>query len=332
VRRLAATIEQLDLALEHLSKGDANNARFALMLIDNLTEITLHNFAEGNRREHQHRYRYRDKGTPLSPLLVDALNRNFDPKVKFAHSAGIVTQDAVQSICILHQFRNEVYHIGLRYEPILSALAAFYFVLTCDLHLNCIPRSYSYGTDMKLPERAIPYFANDKGHFVRGPEQYKDALVLLREKALAASPDLQETLGSNLDDVVEEYDRYIDLIATGGPHQTSRDEAVIDSQAWPFAFSDEGKLYAKQNNCPPMSVLDHVEWIKANYPWPVKGDPIKGWQRRADSVRHEKDQHKALKKFRDFMDQTETIRDLLTHATMQVEEYIDMEIDRRRGK
>ena len=331
MRRLAATIEQLDLALEHLSKGDANNARFALMLLDNLTEITLHNFAQYKRREHESRYRYRDKDAPLDPALAAALNRNFDPKVKFAHSAGIVSEDGQHSVTILHLFRNEVYHIGLQYEPILHALAHFYFGLTCDLHLNCVPRGYSYGPKMTIPERAMPYFSTDGGHYSRGLEQYKAALALLRAKAAANAPALAPVLADHLDDLIEGYNKNIDLIATGGPHPTSRDDAVVDSQVWPFAFSDEGKRYAQEKNCPPMSVLDHVMWIKANYRWPVSGDPIAGWRRRADGVRHDKDPHKALKKFRDFMDQTEVIRELLSDAAMQVDEYIEMEIQRRRG-
>ena len=42
---LANTLEQVDLALEHVVKGDENNARFGLMLTDNAVEITLHQIA-----------------------------------------------------------------------------------------------------------------------------------------------------------------------------------------------------------------------------------------------------------------------------------------------
>jgi hypothetical protein len=44
---LANIIEQLDLAVEHLEKGDAYNARFALMLSDNAIELMLHGISEG---------------------------------------------------------------------------------------------------------------------------------------------------------------------------------------------------------------------------------------------------------------------------------------------
>lgn len=49
LRFLANNIEQVDLALEHVAKGDANNARFGLMLLDNVVEITLHQIAKDMR-------------------------------------------------------------------------------------------------------------------------------------------------------------------------------------------------------------------------------------------------------------------------------------------
>jgi hypothetical protein len=47
---LANIIEQIQLAVEHISKGDANNARFGLMLLDNAVEITLHRIAQDKQR------------------------------------------------------------------------------------------------------------------------------------------------------------------------------------------------------------------------------------------------------------------------------------------
>ena len=44
-------VEQIDLAKEHVAKGDANNARFGLMLIDNAVEITLNQVAKDKQRD-----------------------------------------------------------------------------------------------------------------------------------------------------------------------------------------------------------------------------------------------------------------------------------------
>ena len=48
---LANNIEQLDLSAERVSQGDANNARFGLMLVDNVVEITLHQLAKDEQIE-----------------------------------------------------------------------------------------------------------------------------------------------------------------------------------------------------------------------------------------------------------------------------------------
>jgi hypothetical protein len=43
---LASVLEQLDLALEHISKSDVHNARFGVMLTDNAIELVLHQIAK----------------------------------------------------------------------------------------------------------------------------------------------------------------------------------------------------------------------------------------------------------------------------------------------
>ena len=48
---LATVLEQLDLALEHVSKRDVHNARFGLMLTDNAVELVLHQIAKDQAAE-----------------------------------------------------------------------------------------------------------------------------------------------------------------------------------------------------------------------------------------------------------------------------------------
>jgi len=43
---LASVIEQLDLALEQISKVDVHYARFGMMLTDNAVELILHQIAK----------------------------------------------------------------------------------------------------------------------------------------------------------------------------------------------------------------------------------------------------------------------------------------------
>src|SRR4051794_31863558 len=117
---LANNIEQLDLALEHIVQGDANNARFGLMLTDNAVEITLHQLAMDRHRDIKgNAWRYEKNPFPHEKELVAALGRHFEPKVKFAILENKLSVEDGASIVALHNVRNEVYHVGVRDDVVL---------------------------------------------------------------------------------------------------------------------------------------------------------------------------------------------------------------------
>jgi hypothetical protein len=123
---LASVLEQLDLALEQLSKGDIHYARFGLMLTDNAVELVLHQLAQDKSKDLK-LYAWKREEYTHQKALDKALGRNFDAKVKFARIEGGLSEEAAQTITIMHGYRNEVYHVGLKHESILPALAPFYF-------------------------------------------------------------------------------------------------------------------------------------------------------------------------------------------------------------
>jgi hypothetical protein len=129
---LATVLEQLDLAQEHLAKGDVHNARFGLMMTDNALELVLHRIAR-DKAAYIKAYSYMSKDYEHTAALQDALGRSFDAKVKFAKLEGHLTPEDAQTVTILHDFRNVVYHIGLQHGAILPELAAFYFDLVCTI-------------------------------------------------------------------------------------------------------------------------------------------------------------------------------------------------------
>ena len=114
------------MRLSTSSQGDANNARFGLMLVDNAVEITLHHLALDAEQEARSR-RYRDRAYEHAGELKAALGRNFGPKLKFAKALGALDAETVQTIGITHKFRNEVYHVGPHHEAILGPLSQFHF-------------------------------------------------------------------------------------------------------------------------------------------------------------------------------------------------------------
>lgn len=59
------------------------------------------------------------------------MDRNFDAKIKFAKIAGGLSDEIAQTITIMHGYRSEVYHVSLKHESLLPALAPFYFDVAC---------------------------------------------------------------------------------------------------------------------------------------------------------------------------------------------------------
>ena len=115
IQFLSDILDQMDLALDQLGFNDRNYDRFALMLVDNVTELVLHKHAQDRAADN-------DMWAPLGEVKYDkkkvskALGRNFDSKVKLAKESKLVTNKLAQSILNLHAFRNTAYHKGYRHE------------------------------------------------------------------------------------------------------------------------------------------------------------------------------------------------------------------------
>jgi hypothetical protein len=114
------TIDQLDLALDQLAAKDRSLDRFALILVDNIVELTLHQNAYDQAIKNKIWSSNRDEKTSSS--IEHALREKFEDKVKLARDIGLLSQEYSDSIKYCHSFRNTAYHQGIRHEGILHSL------------------------------------------------------------------------------------------------------------------------------------------------------------------------------------------------------------------
>lgn len=329
--RLAQTLEQLDLALEHLLKGDPNNARFGLMLTDNALEISLHRLAQ----EHAHNLRppawMVDKPYKHTSSLTRALGQDFAAKTKFARAIGLLSFEEAESIVTSHAFRNETYHVGVQHEEVLPQIANFYFTIVCSVLSRYEPQTLGWSSGQIMPERAKKFFREDR-FFPGSTAEWQRACNILNSGCAHTDADLINALFSHLAEVIDEEDRAIQFLAEESPKPTSRQQVTVDVQAWSITFSDEGRTFIQKNSESRGSVLGHVEWIAKNYPFKLRADPVPSWRRRASALRSEPNPHLALKKYRAFMDQTREFRGWLGDATAALDTEIGRQIDVMRGK
>ncbi|UHL64069.1 hypothetical protein LSG25_18935 [Paralcaligenes sp. KSB-10] len=326
---VADQVDQLDLALDQLAVRDRNFDRFAMMLIDNVVELTLHGHAREKASENE---MWRHEPSPKNDpkVVAAALGQSFEAKVRLARSTSMIPAEVAESIQYLHAFRNTVYHQGRRHEGILHSLAIFYFQNACSVLEGFKPMWWSTGSRDQISHRAIKYLGSPK--LFEHREVMASACTRLRQVGNSLGQTLIADLQADMNNTIERVDEMIDFLTTEAPQTTSRKQAIISAQAWPFAFSDEGKQWARNNHCPTDTVGGYVDWLSANYPWPVRADPISGWQKRLVSLKAEKDLNAALKKYCDFMRQTEEFRSKIDESVSQLDTYIQQQIDIARGK
>jgi len=328
---LASVLEQLDLASEHLAKKQIHDSRFALMLTDNAVELVLHQIAK-DKADPLRMFRHLEDGYLHQAALTKALGRNFDAKVKFAKIEAGLSDEMAQTLTLLHTYRNELYHVGLAHEDILAALAAFHFDTACAFVSRFNPRFLSWGSALQIPPRAKRYF-NNAPHFPGTQEDFSKACHTLRDACGFNAQALIAALADHLDALIAQQDTCIDIIADGvyQDQKTTRDKAVIETQVWQLAFSQQGRDFALSRGWNG-NLLQMVEWLAANYPITFGSDPIPSWTMQAARLRSEKNPHKALSTYQSFLTSTEQLREAIEQAAAAAEAEIEAAIERMRGK
>ncbi|MEJ8811838.1 hypothetical protein WKW77_12225 [Variovorax ureilyticus] len=325
----ADQIDQLDLAIDQLAVRDRNFDRFALMLIDNVVELVLHQHAK-DKILWGKAFESNRKPKPEWKTAVNATGQGFDAKVRYARETSMISASTADSIQYLHYFRNSAYHQGSRHEGILHSLAVFYFRAACSVLRAYKPMMYGTYSGDKISHRAVKYLG--KPDLFGQKEAFERACVRLTEVAGALDENLVEDLQTDMLTTIEQTDEWLDFISENSPDRPKRAEVVLECQAWPFAWTDEGKAFALSNGCKATNVVELSNWLGHNYPWPVKVDPIGSWKKRHASLTQETDLDVALKKYCDFMRQSEAFREALDEAVSQLDGYIQQQIDEYRGK
>ena len=329
IQFLSDNIDQLDLALDQLAVSERNFDRFALMLIDNVVELTLHRFAQDMASDND-AWKLLGKAKHDPKTVELALGQNFDSKAKGSRKLGLLDEALCESILNLHGFRNTAYHRGLRHDGILHSITIFYFRNACTLLKSYKPRYWSWSSADAVSHRAMKYLGEPR--LGRHEETFIGAYDRLDCVAASMKEDLIGDLARNMSEIIDSVDQELDFLAKDAPQRRTRNQVVIESQAWPFAFTDEAKTYAKANGYDKKDMAGLVQWITENYDWPVKNDPIDSWRVRLDALRSEKDYHRVLKRYCDFIRQTDDLRSHIGEAAVQLDSYIQQQIDIARGK
>jgi hypothetical protein len=260
------------------------------------------------------------------------LGQHFDEKPKFARKLEKLTDLELTFILICHRYRNQLYHRGIVHEPIIFDVAWHYHDLVCEV----MPRLHKGSFRMRFDEPVsdvVKKYCGDAGLTKNPVERLPEAA----KKLVTAKPKLLRSFAEALSDAaaarLDDLDNDIEFLMRDSPVPKSREDVIFDSQAWPFLLSGQAKGSIQLEPGEEIRSFEQAfNLLRQQWTPPVSNDPVSRWRDRATDIRRESSAQKALEKYQQLMDQMDDFGQKVRDAAVALDQHIQQEIDRRRGK
>jgi hypothetical protein len=298
-------LEQFAVAIDELRQRDSVHGRLAHILIDNAVELMLHFQAEAVI---SNKWRYSEVIPKNEKHNDEALGQSFAPKVSFARKIGTLTAHEADYVLINHNYRNQLYHVGIAHGEVIHALAAHY----CTFALGLISR-FKFG----LSSFSIPLLIPHRLELLWESKQSANedrlgfiASKLAEESATMAEP-LNQVLSQSLLRRIDRLDKSIDWIVRYDPERRSRTMVILDSQLW-SALGDKERLAQCRLLISPSEYErrvrkwagDPIHLLRSVLATPIRNDPIPRWRTRGDELKSEVDSCLVVKKYDGLMSES----------------------------
>jgi hypothetical protein len=329
VKRVYALIEQLDVALEQMRIGTPVTARFALILIDNVVELILHTSCEhevlmDRSRERVLEPRYDER------IRQSVIGQHFDVKAKFCRDLGMLSESAANSVLIMHSYRNELYHVGVRYDPIILALAHHYFGIATDLLPNMRVGFWQLvDTESERVRRYLP----DSGPFGWQPDDLSEIGSRLRDGLTCLDKSVERILADFAIELVEDVERDLEFLTQDNFQDWNESQVLEHVQFYQYAFHDTIPPRIDRSTIRSVRELDaRMEELKKSWVPRYRNSPVDRWRKRAGAIVDAANPDGALERFQHLRHEMQWLSQLVQEAARELDGAIQAEIDRRRGK
>ena len=352
-------VEQLDRAVSELTTDHPINNRLALILIDNATELILHRQCTGRLETDamfapihyatQALLQDRDAGSEdllsedldgsiLTPRQRAILKRRyFDKRLKVLEELEDLSQDERRFIRVAHGYRNELYHVGLARDDILRAVAGHYFVLCCNLFARMDAGVFSMVTSSedRYTQVAIKYLGTRNGRIDFSNSDKGILASKLCDALPDTIPDLSVTLSDAADDAISEILECFAFLVRENPLSLDA-KSMLRIAQWQFdlaAAVERNALMGLWIDPNYRNELDRiVAELQSEWTQRFTSTPFKAWQQRASSLASESDPLVVLHSYESLRKDMSYLEGAIRSASDELDQWIQMEIDKRRGK
>ena len=267
-----------------------------------------------------------------------AKGKYLDGKLKLLLAMGNLTQAERRFIGVAHYYRDELYHVGLNHDGIIRAIAGRYFVLCCDLFVrmnNLRILGPVFSSDDRYSEVTKRYLPLTDGRLDFFEIDYEDLAKKLRMRLPTDLPNLPQTLAGEAHDAIWEVLNNFEFLVRNNPRGTE-DKEMLEIVQW---HRDLEQAVEREDG---HELLEDSEFRK-NY-LGVKTESWKDWMQRYTSIPSEKwysraglveletDPLVAMDLYQSLRNDMAYLEEAIKSEAQELDRWIQIEIDRIRGK
>ena len=329
MRYKLTVVEQLDRALAELRVDHPINNRLALILVDNATELVLHRRCT----DHVDGDHFLRRLSPRQRVL--ARGQFLDGKLKVLDALGDITKQEREFIGIAHHYRNELYHVGLKHDTIVRPIAGCYFNLCCDLFERLKPAWTATSSTDSFGEVLSRYLPEDTASASYTIVDNAVFTKKLRAQLPNSIEPLPESLASSARHAIGEITRSLDFVVSDNPggHEFA---AVLRNIQWHIDLMRALEREGVEGTWMDPGYLEEVQRVRSliEPTWRQRHTtvPASKWLKRADTIEREPDDLNAMTLFQSVRKDMEYLEDAITIAAIELDKWIQFQIDQARGK
>ena len=357
MRHLLPIVEQMDRASGELAVDHPINNRLALILVDNAVELVLHRectdlLEEDTRKSNLKKMeralrRARNSeelfpdGTAFDYATLTRKQRtlaggdSMPGKVKVLVDLSKLTRPEGQFIKAAHGYRNQLYHVGLRYDDIIRALAGRYFLLCSNLLVRLRPKGITYSSRDTYTEVAERYLSIRDGMVIHRNLDFEELPGKLRCALPDTIPDLPKILANSAIESIDEVEEGFNFLIQDNPMNLGSKELLKVVQWWTdlekkLEKDEISGLWADPSYREEMD--EAATNLRSDWRQRYFSLPTAKWRDRANAIGAESCSYTAMHRYQQLRNDMDYLEGGIQSAAEELDRWIQTQIDIARGK
>ena len=352
-------VEQLDRAATELANDHPINNRLALILIDNAAELVLHHrcagllqidnmasslwkahraAAESNSQNQSDFSEGLRRSVMTAKQRVRAAGKFLEGKLKVLGQMGDLSPAERRFISIAHEYRNELYHVGLTHDDITRAIAGHYFLLCCEL-FGRMGNGGLWGRTISSNDRyteiAKRYLPVRNGRVDPFGIENEKLAQKLRCTLPDEIPNLAVTLASSARAAIEALMNDFNFLVRDNPFGVDENR-VLELGQWQQdlteALEREGVDGSRLDLAYQVSYAQVAVDLEATWKQKHTSVPYAKWMHRATAVGQESDPLVAMDLYQSLRSDMSYLEEAFESSAVELDRWIQHESDIARGK